>query len=382
MKRGALWCVALLGLPHGAWAQEPMLPEAAQLQGAASLDALYGCFRAGTHEATGGGRTVDFGPGTEAFFLEQLGAAMQAHGNTLQLGWCEPWFVYPYVRAHVALHGDAQSDALGATVAAPAHGPHMPLSTGVHQGKEDRLIHLASRMGGVSHVSAHADMVRHAMAAPAVAKELRRLSLGTCPRGLLMQGAQVPDLYLFGHPLWHAQTEQAASRASSRDRFVALVVLTVQQAREAALREDVERAMVLLGAAAHAVQDLVYHRGMTQQEKAGLTYRAHSNPDLPPEPQDQRLRMQATRNTSALLAAALAPLQAPIGGARDSVVQDHELPLGLITSLWPEARALDYVALKNYFELGASAQSPAALGQANLGHWATEATLWAILGAL
>lgn len=383
----ALLMMALVGTCRTALAQadaqksDPALP---------MVDALYGCFRGATDAANQGDTKIPFGPSTESFFFEQLGAAMQVLGNAPQLTWCTPWFVQPYLRAHTALHGPQAS--------APSHDPKLPLSTGVHFAQESRLIHLASRMGGVSHVSAHADIMRHALSAPRVARELGRLRLNMCARGLLMQGAQVPDLYLFDQPLWHAQSQQGASAsgsavganqvAQSETAFVALVVNTVRAARAAALAGDLQQAMVLLGAAAHAVQDLSYHRGMTQSEKSGLTYVAHSNPDLPHEPKDQELARAAIAATADMLVAAFAPLPSRLAQDLHVVAEDSDALAALVVATWPEAEPVDYVVMRRYFGLSLRYKQPApailamSLAQANAGRWQPASTLKAILAAL
>jgi len=362
----------------------------AQQETEASVDALYGCFRAATAHATHDATTVPFGPSSEAFFFEQLGAAMQAFGNSPKLAWCEPWFVEPYIKAHTALYG-----APG--VAKPkGHDPSLPLSTGVHWAQEARLIHLAARMGAVSHVSAHLDMMRMAMGAPQVARELARLRLSTCARGLLMQAAQVPDLYLFDEPLWHAHSPQNEAQEPpwpeaaelSRQQFVALVVGAVLEGQRAARALDVQRAMLLFGAAAHAVQDLQYHRGITQGEKAGLTYVAHSNPDGPAEPHNQQLVVAATWATAQLLTAALTPLPSHLGAHTPVVAEDFAALEPLIEGIWPEAHGLTYQALRAYFGMSwryhreAGLRGPEILAQANLGRWSAQQTLQDILAGL
>lgn len=351
------------------------------------LGRLYQCFREGTHTATQGRRTVDFGPSTEIYFFEQLGFAMQTQGNTPEMAWCGPWFVEPYVRAHSALHGGDS--------AAPVHGAHTPLSTGVHLAKEDRLIHLAARMGGVSHVSAHADLMRQALGTPPVARQLRRLGLDTCARGLLMQGAQVPDLYLFHRDLWHGHTLPAKSRAlqvsaaqveEARAQFVALVVDTVHESQQAILALQIERGMLLLGAAAHAVQDLQYHRGMTRQEKAGLTYIAHSNPDVPQGSVSQRLHRDAAAATSRLLATAFAALPTGACARAADLEDDHEALAPLIALIWPDNEPVSFAAMQAYYAssapLAGGHEGAVVLATANVGRWPVQATLNDILAAL
>lgn len=370
-----------MGCALWAWALAAVVPAATAND---RLAELYQCFRDGTHTATKGRRTVEFGPSSEIFFFEQLGFAMQTQGNRPDVAWCGPWFVEPYVRAHAALHGKDS--------AAPVHGAHTPLSTGVHLAKEDRLIHLAARMGGVSHVSAHADLMRQALGTPAVARQLRRLGLDTCGRGLLMQGAQVPDLYLFDRPLWHAHTlpkdpEAAVLSATqieeARVKFAALVVATVHQSRQAILALHIERGLLLLGAAAHAVQDLQYHRGMTLQEKAGLTYIAHSNPDVPDAKVSQKLHHDAAAATSVLLAAAFKDLPAGACARSEGLEDDHEALAPLIADIWPDTAPVTFASMRAYYASSVALEAETlTLALANLGRWSVGPTMQDILAAL
>jgi hypothetical protein len=146
--------------------------------------------------------------------------------------------------------------------------------------------------------------------------------------------------------------------------------------------------MLLFGAAAHAVQDLQYHRGMTQGERAGLTYLAHSNPDRPAEPKDQELMGAATWATTQLLAAALTPLPRDLGANSRTVAEDFAALEPLIQAIWPEGQPVTYEAMRGYFGLSwryhrqAGSGGAEALARANVGRWSAQQTLQDILAAL
>jgi hypothetical protein len=373
---GLLW-----GHAVPAWANPT--PQEAQN----AVDGLYDCFRDATRAITANEATVPFGPGSESFFFEQLAAATQSMGVMPNVAWCDTWFVAPYVRAHNALHSP-QTDPV-------AHSPKQPLSTGAHWGSESRLLHMAARMGGISHVSAHADLMRHALGAPSVSRQLARLRLDMCARGLLIHAAQMPDLYLFEHALWHARSRMCVNAAgfqqacpADEDAFVQLVVQSVHRAQRVFTAGDLPGAMLLLGAVAHAVQDLSYHRGMTLAEQAGLTYVAHSNPDHPHGHEHERVVHQATQATVTLLAHALAAWPSGPRPPSEPIAEDHAALAALMGRLMPEAQPVTYATMRAYYGLslsygfGNGSANRGALARANQGRWSAPQTLDAIMGAL
>ena len=107
---------------------------------------------------------------------------------------------------------------------------------------------------------------------------------------LMASATQTPDLYRWSNETYHAHTSEfidgdAADRARqlalSRERFVDLLRSILAKFKASVGVKDDAEALFELGVAAHLVQDLVYHRGMTLRQHAGLSYYLRTNPDFP-----------------------------------------------------------------------------------------------------
>lgn len=136
-----------------------------------------------------------------------------------------------------------------------------------------------------SHNRGHWDLTREAVG------EAPDLAFSKDALALISSASQAPDLFKWSDERFHAHTDEyrnadAADRAakleSGKERFRKLLASLLERVRQkSATGLDDAEALFLLGAAAHLVQDLVYHRGMTLRQHAGLAYYAKRNPDYP-----------------------------------------------------------------------------------------------------
>jgi hypothetical protein len=105
---------------------------------------------------------------------------------------------------------------------------------------------------------------------------------------LFAAASQAPDLFRWEDDRYHAQSPaydlasgKVRAQADGAERFTLLLENLAFQAKARADAGDSQSAIALMGFAAHMLQDLVYHRGMTLQQHAGLSYFANRDPDQP-----------------------------------------------------------------------------------------------------
>lgn len=105
---------------------------------------------------------------------------------------------------------------------------------------------------------------------------------------LFAAASQAPDLFRWEDDRYHAQspdydfaTGKLKAQADGAERFMLLLENIAFQAKSRADAADSESAIALMGFAAHMLQDMVYHRGMTLRQHAGLSYFANRDPDQP-----------------------------------------------------------------------------------------------------
>lgn len=126
---------------------------------------------------------------------------------------------------------------------------------------------------------------------------------------LLASASQTPDLYRWSNETFHAHTsefadgdanDRAKQLAESKKRYVVLIGNLLTQFQSSVRVRDDAEALFQLGVTAHLVQDLIYHRGMTLRQHAGLSYFLKKNPDFPVEPLGQRRWDEAVQQTKRL----------------------------------------------------------------------------------
>jgi hypothetical protein len=136
------------------------------------------------------------------------------------------------------------------------------------------------------HTRGHYDLTLEATAAPEAG-----FKFSSTAARLVASATQSPDLYQWNNETYHAHTsefidgdlqDRAKQIAESKKRYLGLLAQRLDQFQaHAGVGEDAE-ALFVLGVSAHMVQDLVYHRGMTLRQHAGLSYYLLKNPDDPP----------------------------------------------------------------------------------------------------
>lgn len=105
---------------------------------------------------------------------------------------------------------------------------------------------------------------------------------------LIRSGVLATDFYGWDEEAYHAHTPdhrccdesvRSAAVKEGRERFVALFKRHWNGVLNAA---DETHAAFQMGILAHMIQDMVYHRGITLLQHAGLSYHVKEDPDLPP----------------------------------------------------------------------------------------------------
>jgi len=135
------------------------------------------------------------------------------------------------------------------------------------------------------HIVGHSDITE-----AAIDRLPSRIRFSPSARELVSRSSQSPDLYRWNQERYHAhtptykpgdRTDRARNIAKGQQDFRELLVTLTDQFKRHARDGAYNRALFILGLGLHAVQDLVYHRGMTLQQHAGLSYTVNRNPDLP-----------------------------------------------------------------------------------------------------
>ncbi len=138
----------------------------------------------------------------------------------------------------------------------------------------------------LTHDAGHADITRTALLRLPETKNFSESALR-----MVIQGSQGPDLFLWNEHLYHAHTDEYEKENrldvinASRTGFINLVRKLLDDARRLAMypKQQTAEALYTIGMACHAMQDLVYHQGMTMRQHSGLAYSYEGrNPDLPP----------------------------------------------------------------------------------------------------
>lgn len=143
---------------------------------------------------------------------------------------------------------------------------------------------------------------------------LQGLSLSPQALSLIQRASQTPDLFRWNDERYHAHTpeydprdlaDRAAKLRLGRERYQSLLANLNNQFRRYSDAQAEDRALVVLGLMSHMAQDLVYHRGMTLRQHAGLAYVVNRNPDLPPAPLSEQRFREAVALTQSVVTGAL-----------------------------------------------------------------------------
>lgn len=132
----------------------------------------------------------------------------------------------------------------------------------------------------------------------------------------LQHASQLPDLYHWKGDTYHAHTpesDQSEYKNLSRNQRIEVGQKLFKdhirnQFRDYLLYLDqgaADKALLALGTICHGVQDLIYHRGMTLSQHAGLAYAGgFKNPDYPQGDQKIRVESEARNATRDILSLA------------------------------------------------------------------------------
>lgn len=165
---------------------------------------------------------------------------------------------------------------------ASAAGSLAPLGTSAIESQR-AFIEAAHNVTG-RHARGHYDITLEALRA--LGPQLR---LSDVAIEFVARASQSPDLYAWNDGRYHAHADEYQSDAADREariaegrgRFRQLLTKTIADLKRHADVGGWETALFALGIASHAVQDLVYHRGMTMRQHSGLSYAVGRNPDFP-----------------------------------------------------------------------------------------------------
>jgi hypothetical protein len=184
-----------------------------------------------------------------------------------------------------------------------------PAGTLLMLDSKQTFIRSADVIGG-KHVRGHSDITSRAMTQAG-------LQFQEDARQMVMHGAQDPDFWRWNDMRYHAQTDEAgaanlaaASRASVQRLYGLMEDLGVTLKRRLD-KGQIDQALFTLGVMCHPTQDLIFHKGMTLTQHAGLSYTLGKNPDARPEPEGTQLFEQATAATKELLATVKKSLPGP-----------------------------------------------------------------------
>lgn len=187
---------------------------------------------------------------------------------------CEKRLMEPYKDAYLKGLKDLQNTTKGSLA---------PLGTGKIESSS--IFVELTHNNLTSHTKGHFDITKEVLQ-----KYSKDFVFSTQAIALMSSASQMPDLYAWQDERFHAHTNEyaegdASDRAlkikESKDRFVKLLAELLTKAQTSASVFDDAEAIFQLGVACHLVQDLVYHRGMTLRQHAGLSYYVMQNPDFP-----------------------------------------------------------------------------------------------------
>lgn len=194
---------------------------------------------------------------------------------------CEEHLVKPYLDA-VAGARKRQKDS----------NPDILAPAGMRPIESDSFFIQSTQNLTGRHIKGHSDITEEA-----IDRMPSQLRFNPTARELVSRASQAPDLYRWSQERYHAHTPHyQPSDRSDRSHKILQGKRTFQELLNTSLRHfqkyagdgAFDRALFVLGSSLHAVQDLVYHRGMTLQQHAGLSYVVNRNPDTPMGAQERK----------------------------------------------------------------------------------------------
>ena len=228
---------------------------------------------------------------TEAFVAERLisylGKPVALLTREAARRFCETDIAPLYVKAHKEALADIRK-----------RKSEMPDLAKLSESIElnDKFLQVTANLFINHTVSGHTDLTRRALyALPA------ELQFEQHARNLIVAASQTPDLYRWEDERYHAHTcihpdthtrkcHPDRSEVADRERairdsqtvFIGLIGEIMSQILRRIRERAYGRALFWMGVGCHALQDLVYHRGITLRQHAGLSYAVtDSDPDVP-----------------------------------------------------------------------------------------------------
>ncbi|HYO58132.1 hypothetical protein [Archangium sp.] len=214
---------------------------------------------------------------TWLFLAEQYGEQLAAHTGPEPFSFtCWDALGDKFVNAYLEA-AQARASQISQTL---GPGGTRPLES------DDLFIRLGNNLMG-GHVRGHSD-ITHGVLTALDADD----TFSADARDLLEWSSQATDLYYWDAHSFHAHSKECttgteaceASIAQEQEPFVSFLegrLNSVASALQPKQAQAVAPALFQLGGLLHAVQDLVYHRGMTMTHHSGLSYYLTQNPDLP-----------------------------------------------------------------------------------------------------
>ena len=206
---------------------------------------------------------------------------------------------------------------------------------------------------------------------------------------MVSRGSQAPDLYLWERYSYHAHTDdydepnREAMIENGRVAFIDVVEKTLKKVERFMSRGNVPEALYTLGIACHAMQDLVYHRGITMRQHSGLAYAEKDrNPDLPRSPlREARIRSAINATHSTVEWARFLVGEEAWKMMRSWVVDDALVLRRISRRFFPRGEDMTYLALFEYWWLsrdyvtGRRPRSQLQNGDGGLAQWNVFATI-------
>lgn len=281
-----LWCA----LPLNFDAQGEATQDA-ELAWEAAIEQLHTCYVDSLQKLQAQDPNLTLTGHSEKFFFDQLSdenlesVVSQKDIDAI----CESIYTQPLTQAFETLRSKR-------------HGKSFHAMAGtVGFDSESSLIKMAVRLGRLDQVMGHSDITARALDladAP---------TLGAPAIRLLSRTSQIPDLYLWWQEVAHAHTASSdlilepQVIEAHRQIFISHIHQLLYRTVFACQNHQWFDAYVFLGTILHGIQDLVYHRGMTFSEHAGLSYYLHENPDQLEEPDFSRALKHAQQLSARML---------------------------------------------------------------------------------
>jgi hypothetical protein len=259
----------------------------------AQVDKIHECFLLGLSRLAREDSRFKITAFTEVYFLDQLpnDPAELSHASVDKV--CKQ-FVDSYMSAY--------RQALAALSQDPRHKLTLGSAGTRPIDSQYSFLRFANKKRAASHIAGHSDIMTAAV------RGLQGPPFDEDALDLLARAAQSPDLYQWTSDSYHAQTpdhddtDRDAKVTEGQVAFLKLETGLLHEFHEATKSPaSTERALLILGVACHVIQDLVYHRGMSLRQHAGLSFYLDADPDVPPAGERERRQAEATRYTTRLL---------------------------------------------------------------------------------